>query len=259
MKRAPAIMAFWLATIGVACADDPPAQEQVQSDISTREIAIQSNFIGIEIVLFGAIDFTSVPAIDETQYDVIMVVRGPDEPVVMRRKERTIGLWVNGPSEVFQSAPSFYAVLASRPLRAIAPEATLKKLGVGFAELDLGAEPTDEVNRARFRSSLIRLKEDRGLFLESDDAISFIGRSLFRGSVDLPVSVPIGTYTTQVYLFRDGKLLSQDDSTLQVHKVGFERIVYLLAFRYPFIYGLIAVVIAAVAGLITWAIFGRRD
>ena len=115
MKRAPAIMAFWLATIGVACADDPPAQEQVQSDISTREIAIQSNFTGIEIVLFGAIDFTSVPAIDETQYDVIMVVRGPDEPVVMRRKERTIGLWVNGPSEVFQSAPSFYAVLASRP------------------------------------------------------------------------------------------------------------------------------------------------
>lgn len=259
MRLALATIALWLATIGCACAEDPPAQEQVQSDISTREIAIQSNFTGIEIVLFGAIDFTSVPAIDETQYDVIMVVRGPDEPMVMRRKERTMGLWVNGPSEVFTSVPSFYAVLASRPLRAIAPEATLKKLGIGFAELDLGAEPIDEVNRARFRSSLIRLKEDRGLFLESDNSISFIGRSLFRGSVDLPVSVPIGTYTTQVYLFRDGKLRSQDDSTLQVYKVGFERIVYLLAFRYPFIYGLIAVVIAVVAGLITWAIFGRRD
>jgi uncharacterized protein (TIGR02186 family) len=259
MKRVAAIVALWLAIAGAAFADDPPAQEQVQSDISTREVAIQSNFTGIEIVLFGAIDFTSVPASEETQYDVIMVVRGPSEPMVMRRKERKVGLWVNGPSEAFASVPSFYAVLASRPLRAIAPEATLKQLGVGFAELDFGAEPTDEVNKARFRSSLIRLKEDRGLFLESDDAISFVGRSLFRGSVDLPVSVPIGTYTTQVYLFRDGKLLSQDDSTLQVHKVGFERIVYLLAFRYPFIYGLIAVVIAVVAGLLAWAIFGRRD
>ena len=259
MRYAATIMVLWLATTGVALAAEPPAQEQVQSDISTREIAIQSNFTGIEIVLFGAIDFTSVPAIDETQYDVIMVVRGPSEPMVMRRKERKMGLWVNGPSEVFASVPSFYAVLASRPLRAIAPEATLKKLGVGFAALDFSAEPTDEVNKARFRSSLIRLKEDRSLFLESDDAISFIGRSLFRGSVDLPVSVPIGTYTTQVYLFRDGTLLSQDDSTLQVHKVGFERVVYLLAFRYPFIYGLIAVVIAVVAGLIAWAVFGRRE
>lgn len=259
MRYAATIMVLWLATTGVALAAEPPAQEQVQSDISTREIAIQSNFTGIEIVLFGAIDFTSVPATNETQYDVIMVVRGPSEPMVMRRKERKLGLWVNGPSEAFASVPSFYAVLASRPLRAIAPEATLKELGVGFSALDFSAEPTDEVNKARFRSSLIRLKEERSLFLESDDAISFIGRSLFRGSVDLPVSVPIGTYTTQVYLFRDGKLLSQDNSTLQVHKVGFERIVYLLAFRYPFIYGLIAVVIAVVAGLIAWAIFGRRE
>jgi len=72
-------------------------------------------------------------------------------------------------------------------------------------------------------------------------------------SIDFLLTLSRGT------VFRDGKLLSQDDSTLQVHKVGFERIVYLLAFRYPFIYGLIAVVIAAVAGLITWAIFGRRD
>ena len=71
------------------------------------------------------------------------------------------------------------------------------------------------------------------LFQESDDAIGFIGRSLFRGSIDLPVNVPIGRYTTQVFLFRDGKLLSQSQSSLQVHKVGFERVVYMLAFRYP--------------------------
>ena len=93
------------------------------------------------------------------------------------------------------------------------------------------------------------------LFQESDDAISFIGRSLFRGSVDLPVNVPIGRYTTQVYLFRDGKLLSQSQSSLQVHKVGFERVVYMLAFRYPFAYGLLAVLMAVSAGLLAWAVF----
>jgi uncharacterized protein (TIGR02186 family) len=257
--KCAAILIALLMVAGSAQAAEPQPQEQVQSDVSTREIAIQSNFTGIEIVLFGAVDYSRVPTVDERQYDVIMVVRGPSEPMVMRRKERKMGLWVNGASETFRKVPSFYAVLASRPLRAIAPETTLRNLGIGFSALDFKPEPTDEVNAARFRSSLIRLKEDRNLFQESDDAISFVGRSLFRGSVDLPVNVPIGTYTTQVYLFRDGNLLSQDGSTLQVHKVGFERFVYLLAFRYPFIYGLVAVMMAVTAGLSAWVVFGRKE
>ncbi len=88
--------------------------------------------------------------------------------------------------------------------------------------------------------------------------MSFLGRSLFRGSVELPVNVPIGRYATQVFLFRDGKLLSESQSSLQVEKVGFERLVYLLAFRHPLIYGLLAVAIAVGAGLIAWAFFRRN-
>ena len=94
---------------------------------------------------------------------------------------------------------------------------------------------------------------------DSDDAVGFIGRSLFRGSIDLPVNVPIGRYATQVYLFRDGKLLSQSQSSLQVHKVGFERVVYMLAFRYPLAYGLLAVLMAVAAGLLAYSAFRRRE
>ena len=74
----------------------------------------------------------------------------------------------------------------------------------------------------------------------------------------MPVNVPIGRYTTQVYLFRDGKLLSQNQSSLQVHKVGFERVVYLLALRHPFIYGLLAVLMAVIAGFAAWAVFRKE-
>ena len=70
--------------------------EQVQSDISTREISIQSNFTGIEIVLFGSVDFSRAPSPDEGPYDVIMTIRGPNRPIVVRKKERIAGLWMNG-------------------------------------------------------------------------------------------------------------------------------------------------------------------
>ena len=71
-----------------AAADQPKAQpprpEQVQSDVSQRVISIQSNFTGIEIVLFGSIDFSRAPSPDEGPYDVIMVIRGPNRPIVVR-------------------------------------------------------------------------------------------------------------------------------------------------------------------------------
>jgi uncharacterized protein (TIGR02186 family) len=241
-----------------AVAADAPRPEQIQSDISTREISIQSNFTGVEIVLFGSIDFSKGPSTDERPYDVIMVIRGPNRPIVVRRKERIAGLWMNGASKTFRSVPGFYAVLASRPFRAIASEDTLKLLGIGFSNLDFGKTDEGDAADDGFRTSLIRLRTEHGLFQESDDAIGFIGRSLFRGSVDLPVNVPIGRYTTQVFLFRDGKLLSQSQSSLQVHKVGFERLVYMLAFHYSFTYGLLAVLIAMSAGLLAWTAFRRE-
>ena len=241
-----------------AIAAEGERPEQVQSDISTREISIQSNFTGIEIVLFGSVDFSRAPSPDEGPYDVIMTIHGPNRPIVVRKKERIAGLWMNGPSKTFSSVPGFYAVLASRPFRAIAPDETLQKLGIGFSNLDFGKSADGEAADG-FRANLIRLQTENLLFQESDDAVSFLGRSLFRGSVDLPVNVPIGRYTTQVFLFRDGKLLSQSQSSLQVHKVGFERVVYMLAFSYPLAYGLLAVLMAVSAGLLAYTFFRRRD
>lgn len=251
------LFASLLLSLGLTAAAEEQRPEVVQSDISMREISIQSNFTGVEIVLFGSIDFSKAPAPDEKPYDVIMVVRGPDRPLVVRRKERIAGLWMNGDSKTFSAVPDFYAVLASRPFRAIASEETLKPLGIGFANLDYGKTVEGDTDD-EFRANLIRLQQERRLFQESDDAIGFIGRSLFRGSVDLPVNVPIGRYTTQVFLFRDGKLLSQSQSSLQVHKVGLERVVYMLAYRYPLTYGLLAVLIAISAGLLAWTAFRRE-
>ena len=252
------LFASLLLSVGLTAAAEEQRPEVVQSDISMREISIQSNFTGVEIVLFGSIDFSKAPAPDEKPYDVIMVVRGPDRPLVVRRKERIAGLWMNGDSKTFSAVPDFYAVLASRPFRAIASKETLKPLGIGFANLDYGKTVEGDNTDDEFRANLIRLQQERRLFQESDDAISFIGRSLFRGSVDLPVNVPIGRYTTQVFLFRDGKLLSQSQSSLQVHKVGLERVVYMLAYRYPLTYGLLAVLIAMSAGLLAWTAFRRE-
>jgi hypothetical protein len=70
--------------------------------------------------------------------------------------------------------------------------------------------------------------------------------------------VPIGRYTADVYLFRDGELISKNQSTLDVNKAGIERVIYQLAFIHPFLYGLLAVLVAVLAGLAGWFAFRRE-
>jgi uncharacterized protein (TIGR02186 family) len=237
----------------------PESKEKVQSDISTREIAIQSNFTGIEILIFGSVDFSDSLTPSGGTYDVIAVVRGPDEPVVVRKKQRVAGIWVNRPGKTFDNVPGFYAVLSSRPFRAIASDKTLTELGIGFSELDFGRHTRGDPQEQAYRSAMIRLKERNQLFQEDDDGVTFIGRSLFRATVALPVNVPTGRYLVDVYLFRDGEVASKNKGTLEVTKAGVEALIYALAFEHPILYGLLGVALAVMMGLAGWYAFRREQ
>ncbi len=239
-------------------AGPPGPREELQTEISTREIAIQANFTGIEILIYGSIDFSQTTAPDAGVYDVVIVIRSPSHPVVARRKERVAGIWINGIGKVYPLVPGFYAALSTRPFRAITSDETLKTLGIGLSNLDLGRVSEGDPDEETFRSAVIRLKEKQDLFQQHDDAVAFIGRSLFRATVALPVNVPIGRYTADIYLFRDGQVISKNQSTLEVNKAGFERQIYQLAFKQPFIYGLLAVLLAVLAGLAGWYVFRRE-
>ena len=190
----------------------------MQSELSSREVSIQSNFTGIEILLYGSIDFSQAPARTSGTYDVIMVIRSPDEPLVARRKERVArnldqrawqGLCVG-------AGLLCGAVDAPLPGDRLGRDPENARRSVSPISILAGphvAIPTEET----FRSAVIRLKEKQDLFQELDDGVDFVGRSLFRGNRgDLPVNVPIGRYTTDVYLFRDGEVVSRIRARLEV-------------------------------------------
>jgi uncharacterized protein (TIGR02186 family) len=229
--------------------------EAVEADMSAHEIAIKSDFTGAEIVVFGAVDASKQPAAASGYYDVIMVIRGPVHSVVTRKKERVAGIWVNGPSEQF-NVSSFYAVLSTRPLDEIASAQTLRWYGIEFnPKLQNADGPTPP---DAFEEALIRLKGEQALYVEKPFAVAFLGRSLFRGNVKLPAQVAEGQYSANVYLLQAGKLLSRDDVSLRVRKEGIERILYTLAFKRPWLYGVLSVLLAVVCGLLGWTLFSRN-
>jgi len=250
-----AAWALCLAALGSASSGARAQTEAIEVDMSAREIAIKSDFTGAEIVVFGAVEASKQAAATSGYYDVIMVIRGPVQSVVTRKKERVAGVWVNGPSESF-NVSSFYAVLSTRPLDEIASTQTLRWHGIEFnpkPQVDGGPPPPDA-----FEEALIRLKGQQALYVEKPFAVAFLSSSLFRGNVTLPTQVAEGQYTAQVYLLQAGKLISRDDVSLKVQKEGIERILYTLAYQRPWLYGLISVLLAAACGLLGWTLFSRN-
>lgn len=243
---------FLAATIG----EDLYAQDEaVQLDTSLREISIGSDFRGADIVIFGAVDDSKQQDPDSNYYDIIVVIRGPSEDVITRRKERRFGVWVNVDSRTFQKVPSFYGVLSTGPLDQITDPATLRRL---YVELDPTPFETEPPEPDPFEEALIRLKTQQGLYVTDPNGVEFLSKSLYRASIELPTSVTEGDYSIRVYLFHKGELLSWARSIIQIKKAGLERYLYTLAFDDPYAYGLLAVALAVLSGMIGWTIFGRN-
>lgn len=252
---------FLLASAPSGYAQNSRNPEQLQTDLSSHEIFIETNFNGVRVIVFGAVDNSRQPTANSGFYDVVVSLRGPDENVVARQKQRVAGLWINNSSMMFRGAPSYYAVLSTKPLAEIASAQLLGNLGLGFNSLKLQPESTlgvgDGAELPAFRSAVIALKQQERLYLEAPGAVAFVGRSLFRGAFDLPSNTPVGDYTAEIYLFYNGRLLSTDETKISVGKAGVGQLVYATAFNRPVLYGLAAVLIAVISGLAGSAIFRR--
>jgi uncharacterized protein (TIGR02186 family) len=240
----------------------PGARESVQADVSARNVAVTSNFSGIEIVIFGAVDNSQQPSAESGYYDVLIVVEGVPARVVVRRKNNVAGLWINTSAATFDLVPSYYAVASTRPIDEITPEEFRTTHGVGFQHLRFA--PAFEQRHAlstedlkEFREAIVRLKKKQGLYVQEPFSVAFIGKSLFRAAIELPANITVGPFDTRVYLFREEKLLSQYSVRLNFEREGLERHLHGFAFRSPLLYGLMTVLIAVAAGLLASAVFRK--
>ena len=208
--------------------------------LSTQRIEIDSNFAGTSILLFGATDVAG---------DVVISVRGPEEPVVVRRKLRSVGVWVNQEAIAFRNVPGYYFVAASGPLEEIAPAELLDRKQLGSERVLLEAIWFDTSGDAdEFRAALHRHRESDSLYKSEPGVVEFIDERLFRTTIDLPAHVPTGEYLVEGMLLVDGEVLSTRSAAFSIEKAGFSADISTFARADEALYGVIAIALALVAG-----------
>jgi uncharacterized protein (TIGR02186 family) len=254
-----AALALATATLAAAPA---AAAERLVSSLSSHVIRITPNFVGTQLVLFGIVERDPETPQRRGSYDIVATIKGPPETLVVRRKDRVVGIWVNADSRTFVQVPSYLATLSNRPIESIVSVDLARRLQLGLRRTllpqQIGPDTADVVRDDPFRSAFLRLKEARKLYVEQKDAVSFLTPVLYNATIPVPAGVPTGTYNIELKLFADGALVASGTEAFDIVKFGFEQFVAESAVNHGLLYGLAAAAMAMMTGWLASVMF-RRD
>jgi uncharacterized protein (TIGR02186 family) len=227
------------------------AAQEVIATIAPSTISISANYSGGSIVVFGAV----AKGQPLRSYDAVVTVIGPRQDLVVRRKERVLGIWVNRRSRSFVNVPSFLAVFANRPFEAIAKGDVprVERFGLKYNVFpDRAIDDNDP-----FEQNFIRARIDEGLYLEQLSGVSFVSPSVFRATIPMPKNALTGAYRVNLKIFANGTLVAQTGSSFNVEKIGVAQFVAKSSISHSFIYGLTTMAMALLTGWIGSVAFRR--
>ncbi|WP_274630152.1 TIGR02186 family protein [Arvimicrobium flavum] len=238
-----------------------PNPETIEIGLSTDHVMITAGFSGTDLTIFGAIDNADPLVSRQGRYDVIVVLEGPARPVVVRKKERVGGVWINLDSYTFLNVPMSYSVATTRPFQDVTDPNSYRQLALGAANIYL--QPSGEGHRSaatieQFTAALRQLKQTTGLYSERVGGVQFLSQTLFRATLPLSPNVPVGTHRARAFLFKSGVFVRETSAQLAILKSGFEQRVYDVAHQHSFLYGVFAVVLAMLTGWLGRIVF-RKD
>ena len=224
------------------------AQEVIVSGMSQNRVSITADFDGSEILIYGAVKRDAPPP-KGSPLEVIVTVEGPSMPVSVRRKDRVAGIWINNAAVHIDSAPSFYAVATTGPLNHILSDIDNLRYGITIERVIRAIGISGEADKAgEFVLALLRVRTDEGRYRTLEGKVELTEDTLFRTDVVLPANLTEGEYKVRLFLLRDKRVIASQEKVIGVRKEGLERFVYNLAKQQPLIYGLVSLVLAALAG-----------
>jgi uncharacterized protein (TIGR02186 family) len=254
-------IAVMLLTVMLVCGARPASAERLVVSLSNPRVAITSNFIGDELVLFGTVEPDAGKSGPPPSYDLVVTVVGPQETLRTRRKQRVLGIWVNVDSREFVRAPSYLAILSNRPVAEIAGPDVLRRLQVGLDNFLLpqriGPDIADTVRDDPFRRAFVQLQSQHSFYRQTGNAVTFLTPAVFRAAISLPADAPVGKYAIDVKLFVGGAIVTRTTAALEVTKTGFEQYVAEAARDNGLLYGLATMLMALFTGWVASVVFKR--
>ena len=230
------------------------ADDQVVASLSQTSVSLDTQFTGSELFIYGAIK--PDPGHEDDKFDVIVEVIGPLKPIDVRKKQRTLGIWYNGPAVEIDKAPSFFALATSGPFRDIISHTDDLLFEIGLKHfIQLIDAPEWVEDRNEYIEALGRIRTAEGLYAELPGAVEIKEKVLLETRIKLPANLTEGDYTARIFVLRNKKVQDVYTQTIEVRRAGLGRFIYSAAQEYPAMYGIISILVALIAGWLASAFF----
>lgn len=240
---------WWLALILVWPFAALAQGETVVGALSQNTVSITANFDGSEIWAFGAVKRVAPVPPDASPLQVVITIRGPDQRVMVRKKDRVFGIFVNREAVEVDVAPSFYAIATTAPLTEALSETERLRHRIGFDQaVRVVGAPEDVARPADFIDAVVRIRKENGLYAELDSTVNLSEETLFTTRVALPSNLVEGGYRARMFLVRDRAVVAMSETAIDVRKEGLERLIYTTAHEQPLLYGIASLIVALAAG-----------
>jgi hypothetical protein len=235
---------FFLICLFKVCAAG--AKDDVRLRVEPEEIHIGALYDGATLIATGI-----VPADSEA----IVRFMGTTCDLHMKERGKVAGImWMNLDSITFRGAPSVCLVSSAVDLQGLeanggASVRVLRLSGLR-GSIQVEAEGGQHQNAIE---EFLKLKQKEGLYREMFGNISYgnasEGQKSFRAEVPIPSRLIAGDYVVKLDAVRNGEVIVRSEIPVKVNLVGFPAFLSGLAFDHSALYGILATVIALLAGL----------
>ena len=222
------------------------ASTPLEITVQPGQIFIGATYNGIDISVSG-----QVP--DNTE--AVIRITGHEEDSRLKKKGRVMGLlWMNLGSVEFHNIPGIFLLYKSKQ----ADDRQIREIGIEAVR-----EKADIISEYKDKDALfdefVKLKQKSGLYQTVEDGIQYEKRhnnmKSFSATVKLPSALPQGDYRLEVFALVGDNIVGYSQKDLNVKQTGMPSFIAALAFDHGTIYGILAVIVAIIAGLLTGTIF----
>ncbi len=198
---------------------------------------------------------------------VLVVVRGPEAAEAFNKKGRFGPVWVNVGHVSISGVPSLFLRYSSGPVKDMLTRESLNQdqLDDAAIKAQMVVEPK-AMDQETIRDNYLSLKSQQGFYKEVEGAVKLgtPGPGGVPFVLDLPWSrkAPPALYDVTAYECRDGLVAAKTTARLEVRETGLPEKIAALAKNRVYLYGMLCVLIAMVAGFgidFIMARFGKRN
>ncbi len=228
-------------------------------------LTAKANHDHITIDFFYHGSTVGIKGVSDAGRDLVIKISSPEGDQVMKKKGKVAGvLWMNVGMLKFDKTPNFYEVFSTKNVNDILTPAERTKYTIGYEALAEHVEVSPVANaaeKAQWFGEFVKYKESANLYKSNYGKIEMKdlpdGHQEYYINTKWPYQATPGDYLVSVYAVKNGKVVEQAESHVNVAQVGMVKTLASMAKDHAAMYGFLSIGIALGAGFGVGLVFRK--